>query len=447
MTQIGGLVLLSTHAGDVTPEDGVILGKALAVENRRVVVSRDIMHSSAAMAEAVISGLLFQGADVIDAGILSAPAASLATSEGDCGVYVAGNYGETSGYWVMNKDGSLFRDEQIRHLEVVLKNQKPNTGSMGSRWKFTDAERRYEQRVIDTMDAKIQCSAVLDCSCGTTAGALTTVFNVKGADIVMINAQPDPDFMVDSSADNGPKALENYVRSSPGSIGIRLNPIGTSVEVIDENGELVPMEVIFALLAQYLKPKCIVVTVETTSLIEDTFLGKVDVDIASPVKDRDEDRRVIITENNASLISEATSDADALGFFDGNIVFGRGAPIGDGIMTAIGLVSMAGDNSINRLSSSLPEYLRNSKSVKCSIKADVFKRAVNDNLDSVASRCTLYGNTFRVVMDEGWFIVRHMTEVDGTYSIRIMAESRDKAYLVGLMEMAEELVDKSLHGV
>ena len=58
MTQIGRVVLKSSRTENLKPEDGIILGRALAMDHKKVLVGRDSSSSSAMMANSVISGLL-----------------------------------------------------------------------------------------------------------------------------------------------------------------------------------------------------------------------------------------------------------------------------------------------------------------------------------------------------------------------------------------------------
>ena len=122
MTQIGRVVLKSSRTENLKPEDGITLGRALAMDHKKVLVGRDSSSSSAMMANSVISGLLFQGTDIIDAGIVSAPAVAMSSVKGDCTVYVAGRRDMVSGYYLLNPDGSMFRDDQIRHLDLFFQN-------------------------------------------------------------------------------------------------------------------------------------------------------------------------------------------------------------------------------------------------------------------------------------------------------------------------------------
>ena len=135
MAQADRILLRSSPAENTSPEMGILLGHALAMDNRKVVVGRDLMRSSSMMKEALVAGLTSSGADVLDVGVVSCPALALAASKGDCAVYVTEyrGYGMTSGYLLVNPNGSLFRKEQLRHLEMYLVDppKLPESGGLG----------------------------------------------------------------------------------------------------------------------------------------------------------------------------------------------------------------------------------------------------------------------------------------------------------------------------
>ena len=88
-------------------------------------------------------------------------------------------------------------------------------------------------------------------------------------------------------------------------------------------------------------------------------------------------------------------------------------------------------------------YIRDSRTYECQMRPDVFRRAVEENLGQVAGRTSQYGSEFRVSMDGGWFLVR--LRQDGEEQVvETIAESQDMAYVIGLMEMADELVQRVL---
>ena len=445
MDQNGRIVLKSSQAGDISPEDGIVLGRALAVDHDRVVVARDPMRSSPMMAEAVMSGLLSQGADVIDLGVVSAPVAARQSRLGGCAVYVAARPGMISGYYLMNPDGSLFRDEQIRHLDILLQNppEPPGHEDLGEYTVRDGATEEYKSAVIESFKGDAKCTVVADCRCGAASDSLPQILNALGADVVTVNAQWDEDFHQSQLAEGDPLAnLKAMVGATPGSIGVRTNPIGTMVEVVDEHGESIPQDRVFALLVLYLRPESIAITTGAPSVIEDAFMGRIGAGMSTPYEEP-QDRRVVMTQDSAAAVCEAVTSGAELGYYHGSIVFGGSASIGDGIRAAAAIVQMAGDNSLHSVTETLPEYIRDSRDYECQMRAETFKRAVDECVGPLADRCTQYGSEFRIVLDGGWFLIRHRQDGEDA-RVEVLAESQDVAYVIGLMEIADDLVQRVL---
>ena len=61
MAQADRILLRSSPSIDTSPEMGLLLGHALAMDHSRVVVGRDLMRSSSMMKEALVSGLMSSG--------------------------------------------------------------------------------------------------------------------------------------------------------------------------------------------------------------------------------------------------------------------------------------------------------------------------------------------------------------------------------------------------
>lgn len=439
MNNQGRIMLKSSPGGDMSPEDGVVLGRALAMDRRRVVVARDLTRSSAMMAEAVTAGLLSQGADVMDVGAVSMPAASRCARFGDCVVYVAGRPGMVSGYFLMDGDGGLFDEEAVRHLDVVFREPPPapDHDGLGRLMVRSGATEEYNREVTGLFPGGVRCSVVADCACGTASLSLPQILNALGADVLAVNAQADPG--VRSPGPREPsdaREIEEIVSSSPGSIGIRANGIGTAITVIDEHGETLPMDVVFALLVLYLRPASVAVTLDASSVIADAVAGRTGVEVSTPFPERADAVLTMTRDSPAAVCDEVLAGAE-LGYYHGSVVFSGGGAVGDGIRAAAAVVQMAGDNSLHGLAAALPRYHREGRAYEFPMRPEAFRRAVQELADDLPGACGQYGDAFRVTMDGGWFLIR---QTDGCGSIEVLAESRDRAYLIGLLEIADGLV-------
>ena len=247
MAQADRILLRSSPAENTSPEMGILLGHALAMDNRKVVVGRDLMRSSSMMKEALVAGLTSSGADVLDVGVVSCPALALAASKGDCAVYVTEyrGYGMTSGYLLVNPNGSLFRKEQLRHLEMYLVDppKLPESGGLGHVYEVYGAVDEYNARLRSLPPEKAECSVVMDCNCGPVSDSAPQILNSMGVDVLTLNAQRDLDYVSGEMDSHGIRSdnVQRQVQSESGYIGCAMNKAGTMTSVLDENGrELKP---------------------------------------------------------------------------------------------------------------------------------------------------------------------------------------------------------------
>ena len=271
------IVLRSSPTEDTTPDMGMLLGHALAMDYKRIVVARDQMRSSSMMKEALVAGILSSGADVLDIGVASGPAAALAATKGDCAVYVTEyrGYGMISGYILLNRDGSLFRKEQIRHLEKIFVDppELPPSGKLGHVIDLLGAVDEYNSRLTSAVSGKSECAIILDCGCGPVSASAPVVLNEMGADVLTLNAQYDLDFKSEAMDETGVDITdtERLVGCNMGSIGICMNKIGTMMALLDEKGNRLTPEQLFATIVMYLMPSSIAVPIDISSLVIEAY--------------------------------------------------------------------------------------------------------------------------------------------------------------------------------
>ena len=444
MAQADRILLRSSPSIDTSPEMGLLLGHALAMDHSRVVVGRDLMRSSSMMKEALVSGLMSSGAEVLDVGVVSCPALALAASQGDCAVYVTEyrGYGMMSGYLLINPNGSLFRKEQIRHLGMYFMDppELPESGSLGHIHQVYGTVDTYNSRLRALLPEKAECAMVVDCSCGPVSDSVPQILNSMGADVLTLNAQRDLDYMSGEMDGHGirPDSVQSQIASGSGYIGCVMNKIGTMASIVDENGRQLTPEQVFALTVMFMKPRRIAVPVDTTTLIDDAFHGRLGDD---QVHETDEDG-YIMTDRSAAAVCEAVASGAELGFYDGGIIYGNISMMPDGIQTAAVIAGMAGNKSVNRIVDEFPEYIQDRTSRDCPVTAETFKREIEERLPDIDGKTVVRDNAWRVDLDGGWFLVRLVKGAEPT--IEIIAESSDRAYVIGLMEIAGDLVDECM---
>ena len=446
------ILLRSSPSEDTSPEMGLLLGHALAMDYKRVVIARDLMKSSTMMKEALVAGLTSSGADVIDLGCTSAPVTAMMAKHGDCAVYITEyrEYGLISGYLLMNSNGSLFRKDQIRHLDKIFteKQELPDYRHLGNVRTYNFATEEYNRRLLSILRAPAGCSLVLDCNCGVSADSAPQVLNGMGADVIAVNAQKDRNFISRpiSMTEAEHREIRQFVESDPGTIGVILNRIGTLATILDEKGSVMDSEKVLALIVMFLKPKCIVVPANMTSLVEDAFWGRIDVGMITPFEDAPaEERRFIRAPMDAGSICEAVANNGAdIGFYEDGIIFGDISMMSDGIYASAVVAQMSAENSLYRMCEDLPEYYSDSKQFRFECTRDEFSRMFGERLSTMKFEDIQHIDGWRVQMDDGWFMVRF--DDDNEQNLVVTAESTDRAYLIGLMEIAGDMVEECSKG-
>ena len=452
MEQSEKLLLRSSSSEDTTPEMGIRIGHALAVNHKTVVVGMDLMKSSPMMKNALISGLISSGTDVIDLGYVSEPVAAFMANLGDCCVYVTEfrQHDLMSGYLLIDRDGSFFNREEIRNLQAVSeeKHDLPNYKSIGTVKHYYNAIRDYNEALMTSVQGATGGTVVLNCNCGTATDSAPQILNAIGTDIISINAQKDRNFFSNSlsTKEADVKHMKALVEANQGSIGISINRIGTLMRVFDENGNPLTDEQVLALLVLYLRPERLVVPMNLSWLISDLFKGKIkiDVDTPHPVPDAEKMKFIVCVPNSGDVHKAQAQNQAELGYYDGGFVFSNISYTPDALHASIILSQFSSTNSMSDIISQFPEYHSENKTYKITCSQADFARMMDQYVTEVSPLVAHDKGCWRIDMPDGGFFVSLDSELEDT--VNVTAESNDKLYLISLIEIIDELMEKCVSG-
>ena len=216
--------------------------------------------------------------------------------------------------------------------------------------------------------------------------------------------------------------------------------------VLDEKGRVITPEQVLALIIAYLKPQHVVVPNDVTSLIADVFYGRIDLGMDTPFqREEGSESSIIKVAPDAGMVCEAISENNAdLGYFNGGYMFNNISVMADAIQATAILAQLSGNNSINRLLDSIPTYHSDRKRLRYQCTPEQFSRMMEENLPVL--RCDNVSRDYgwRFDFDEGWTLIRFAKDSDD--EIEVVSESTDRAFLIGLMEVASDLVESCLMG-
>lgn len=424
----------------VTPDLAYKLGLALATHlggEGKVAVGYDPRTSSVMLEHAIVGGITSGGCDAVRLGMVPTPVLSFGTRHFSCdaGIMITASHNppEYNGIKFWDEEGAGF----VRELEDEIERLVEEGGELAD-WdevgdsKEVDATSPYRRAINDRIsqfDGELK--VVVDCANGAGSNLAPQVLRDLGCKVISMNSQPDGHFpgrLPEPTAEHITELTET-VASTDADMGIAHDGDADRTIIVDENGEVLSGDRVFALAAiNYLRERespRIITTVATSSVLDDAA-GRLGGEVV----------RTKVGE--PELIREFRENGgDLAGEENGGAIFPDWLLCRDGIMTAvqfIGHVARSG-KTVSELNETLPEYQQLKKKTGC---PDDLKQKV---LDDLAQKLSDYNpdrtEGLRIVLDDGWFILRP----SGTEPIfRCFSESESE-------ERAEELAGEGMEAL
>jgi phosphoglucosamine mutase len=340
--------------GDLTPELAMsvalasahVLGEkaaGVAGGGRPVaVVGRDPRASGEMLEAAVVAGLTSAGADVLRAGVLPTPAVAFLVAElgADFGVMLSASHNPMpdNGIKLFARGGHKLPDTVEDEIETRLAEPfvRPTGAAIGRVRELPDAAERYAEHLLGTIPAGAPLAGlhlVVDCAHGAAAGVAPLVYARAGAKVTAIGAEPDG---LNINADCGsthPDLLARAVRDHGADLGIAHDGDADRCLAVAADGTLVDGDAILAVCALALH--------EAGELRGDTVVATVMSNLGFHHAMRAHGIRVDVTPVGDRYVLERlrAGNLSLGGEQSGHLVFLDHATTGDGILTALQLLS------------------------------------------------------------------------------------------------------------
>ncbi len=258
----------------ITAELALLVGKATALvlageaseTRKRVVLGKDTRISGYMLENAITSGLLSMGMDVLSVGPMPTPAvAHLTKSMGAaCGIMITASHNPASdnGIKIFAADGFKLPDSVELEIEKHIlandfaKNPVP-VERIGKGYRIDDARGRY----IEFAKSSIQnlslkgLKIVVDCANGASYSIAPLVLRELGAEVIETAVKPDGLNINAGCGALHPEHVGKLVREYGADAGIALDGDADRVIYCDANGEEVNGDRIIGMLAIDLKER------------------------------------------------------------------------------------------------------------------------------------------------------------------------------------------------
>ncbi len=430
----------------MTPEMVLSIGKATAhvfkekcgKKKPKFVIGKDTRLSGYMIENALASGIVSVGADVLLVGPMPTPAIAHLTKalNADAGIVLSASHNpaEDNGIKIFSENGHKLSDNVEDEIEKYVLSGKIKTEHIkgdliGKALRVDDAKERYiefAKASVESMSMK-GLRAILDCANGAAYNTAPHILSELGVEVVVLNDRPDGlNINLDCGALHPEKMME-VVKEENAHIGIALDGDADRVIVCDENGKSVDGDHIIAICAINMKEKG---TLKKNSVVV-TIMTNKGFDIAM-AKER---IKVVKTKvGDRYVVDEMRKKGYVLGGEQsGHIIFSNYTTTGDGMISALQLLRIMKERGekLSKLAecmTSLPQVLVN---VDVKEKKDISKLKVNKNIKDAESK----------LGEKGRVLVRY----SGTQNLcRIMIEGENKREIQKIADDIAKTMKKEL---
>ena len=407
---------LSTAAASVLADLGEFAG-----HRPTAIVGQDSRASGQYLEEAICRGLSSAGIEVYRVGILPTPAISFLVKDrgADLGVMISASHNPASdnGIKFFDRTGSKLADQIEAKIESVLGKTVESANGAGKVIEDLDAKESYIQNLLKSLDGSLSgLKVVVDCANGAASFVAPELLKRAGAEVIAISASPNGLNINDNCGSTHLENLIAAVKEERADIGIAHDGDADRVLAIDDKGSVIDGDFILGILAQdmQLPTKTVVGTVMTNLGLIKALEEKGIKFIATAVGDR-------------YVLEEMLAGGHTLGGEQsGHIIMSKYANTGDGLLTALQLISKL--KKSGKSASELASFMKRYPQVLLNVSG-VAKEKLSSN--QVISKAVV--DVQEKLGDKGRVLLR----ASGTEAlIRVMIEAQELSLA---QELASEL--------
>jgi phosphoglucosamine mutase len=327
------------------------------------------------------------------------------------------NPASDNGIKFFDRSGSKLADQIEAKIESVLGKTVENTNGAGRVIEDLEAKESYIQNLLKSLDGNLSgLKVVVDCANGAASFVAPDVLKRAGAEVIAISASPNGLNINDNCGSTHLENLIEAVKSQGADIGIAHDGDADRVLAIDNKGSVIDGDFILGILAQdmQLPTKTVVGTVMTNLGLIKALEEKGIKFIATAVGDR-------------YVLEEMLAGGHILGGEQsGHIIMSKYANTGDGLLTALQLISKL--KKSGKSASELASFMKRYPQVLINVSGVAKEKLASSQVIAKA-----VSDTQQRLADKGRVLLR----ASGTEAlIRVMIEAQDLSLA---QELASEL--------
>lgn len=340
----------------------------------QVLVGRDTRISGQLLEQALISGLLSVGIEVLQLGVISTPGVAYLTrtQKAAAGVMISASHNPAAdnGIKFFGPDGFKLVDEEEAEIEALLDAKedllpRPSAAGLGTLDDYPECIQKYVQFLKQTIPGDLDGMTVcLDGANGATAPIINRLFADLETDFYTMGVKPNGININDGVGSTHPEKLAEFVVEKQADLGLAFDGDGDRVIAVDEKGHIVDGDKILYICGKYLS--------EHKLLNKDTIVATVMSNLGFHKAVKEAGMRAVATQVGDRYVVEEMrkSDYNLGGEQSGHIVFLNHNTTGDGLLSGIQLMNVMKDTgkTLSQLVSDIEEYPQKLVNIRVSDK-------------------------------------------------------------------------------
>lgn len=220
-------------------------------------ISHDMLES------AIAAGLCSVGADVVTLGTVPTPAVAylVANSDADAAIMLSASHNpyEFNGIKIFGAEGFKLTDEEEMEIEeIVLDHVLPYdlkwNDELGVIRSGETLVEQYIDHIVSTVEGDLSGIRVAaDCANGSASATAAKIFAKMGADVTILNDEPNGVNINDNCGSTHIDVLGKYVRENGFDLGVAFDGDADRCLAVDESGELVDGDKLIAIFSSQMK--------------------------------------------------------------------------------------------------------------------------------------------------------------------------------------------------
>lgn len=252
-----------TLAMDIGRAAAMVVARDRAVKRPVFLLGHDTRISHGMLCSALAAGLCSVGADVITLGTVPTPAVAylVANSDADAAIMLSASHNpyEFNGIKIFGADGFKLTDEEEEEIEAIVLDHAmeydlKSNADLGTIRNGEEMVERYIDHIVSSVQGDLSgIKIAADCANGSASATAAKIFGKLGAQVTILNDQPDGININENCGSTHIAALGEYVKKNGYDVGVAFDGDADRCLAVDENGELVDGDKLIAIFAQRMK--------------------------------------------------------------------------------------------------------------------------------------------------------------------------------------------------